>query len=153
MGYLIFWGVVFVVALIAELASMQLVSIWFAVGAAGAFGAAMVHWGFAAQLLIFVLISVVLLLITRPLLAKFRVGRELRSNADLNIGEQAVVIETVDAAHGTGRVRLKGVDWMAVSETGSVIPVNTVVTVMRVEGSKLFVYDAGSDENSAVRET
>ena len=151
MGYLIFWGVILVAALIAELASMQLVSIWFCVGAAGAFGAAMMHMSFTAQLLIFVLISVVLLLITRPLLAKFRVNRQLRSNADLNIGEQAVVIETVDAAHGTGRVRLKGVDWMAVSETGSVIPVDTVVTVMRVEGSKLFVYDAGSSENS-VRE-
>lgn len=146
MGYLVFWGVIFLVALIAELASMQLVSIWFAVGAAGSFAAAMLGFGFAVQLLIFVLVSVALLLATRPFLKKLRVQRELRSNADLNIGEQAVVIETVDAAHGTGRVRLKGVDWMAVSETGSIIPVDTVVTVMRVEGSKLYVYDAAAGE-------
>ena len=115
MGELIFWGIVFVAALIAELASFQLVSIWFAVGAAGAFAASMMHMGFAAQ---------------------------LGTNADLNIGEKEVVIEDVDAAHGTGRVRLKGVDWMAISETGSVIPADTVVTVLRVEGSKLFVYPA-----------
>ena len=58
MGYLLFWGVIFVVMLIAEIASMQLVSIWFAVGAAGAFVAAMMNVSFAAQLAIFVIVSV-----------------------------------------------------------------------------------------------
>ena len=154
MGELIFWGIIFVAALLAELASFQLVSIWFAVGAAGAFAASMMHMGFAAQLGIFAAVSAALLLVTRPLLKRLRVDQQLRTNADLNIGEKAVVIEDVDAAHGTGRVRLKGVDWMAISETGSVIPTDTVVTVLRVEGSKLFVYPAeanaaeGSDDES-----
>ena len=105
MGELIFWGIVFVAALIAELASFQLVSIWFAVGAAGAFAASMMHMGFAAQLGIFAAVSAALLLVTRPLLKRLRVDQQLRTNADLNIGEKAVVIEEVDAAHGTGRVR------------------------------------------------
>lgn len=148
MGYLLFWGIIFIVALIAEIASMQLVSIWFAVGAVGAFGASMLHLPFWAQLAVFVLLSVILLLVTRPLLTKLRVKQQLRSNADLNLGEKAVVIETIDGAHGTGRVRLNGVDWMAVSETGSIIPADTVVTVMRVEGAKLFVYDADSPANA-----
>ena len=59
MRYLIFWGVIFVVTLIAEIASMQLISIWFTVGAIGAFIAAMNGVGFPGQLGIFVAISVV----------------------------------------------------------------------------------------------
>ena len=142
MGYLLFWGVIFVVMLIAEIASMQLVSIWFAVGAAGAFVAAMMGLSFAARLAIFVIVSVLLLFVTRPLLTKLRVKQQPRTNADLNIGETAVVIEDIDPALGTGRARLGGVDWIAVSESGENIPVDTVVMVTRVDGAKLFVRDA-----------
>ena len=152
MGYLIFWGIIFVAALIAEIASMQLVSIWFAVGAAGSFVAALAGLGFPAQLGIFVLVSVILLLVTRPLLSKLRVRVQPRTNADLNIGESAVVIETVDPAHGTGRVKLGGVDWMAISETGSTIPAETIVLVTRVEGAKLYVREAEDFEKPFARD-
>ena len=54
---MIFWAVLFVLLVIAEFASMQLVSIWFAVGALGAFFAAMAGLEFIGQLSIFVLAS------------------------------------------------------------------------------------------------
>ncbi|MBR6717410.1 MAG: NfeD family protein [Oscillospiraceae bacterium] len=139
MMYLIFWGVIFVISLIAEIASMQLISIWFTVGSVGAFIAAMKGVGFPGQLGIFVAISLVLLLVTRPLLAKLRVNTEPRTNADKNIGETAVIIEEVDPALGTGRARIGGVDWIAVSETGEILPAEAIVIVTRVEGAKLFV--------------
>ena len=137
--YLIFWGVICVLAVIVEFASMQLVSIWFAFGAAGAFIGTLADLGFTGQLGIFVLVSLLLLLVTRPFLAKLRVKQTPPMNADKDIGKQAVVIETVDAAHGTGRVRANGVDWSAVSETGEVLEVKTIVTVSRVDGAKLIV--------------
>ena len=146
MTYLIFWGVIFVVSLIAEIASMQLISIWFTVGSVGAFIAAMNGVGFPGQLGIFVLISVLLLLITRPLLAKLRVRQEPRTNADKAIGESAVIIEEVNPALGTGRARIGGVDWIAVSETGEILPAETIVLVTRVEGAKLFVQRAGNQK-------
>lgn len=139
MMYLIFWGVIFVISLIAEIASMQLISIWFTVGSVGAFIAAMKGVGFPGQLGIFVAISLVLLLVTRPLLAKLRVNTEPRTNADKNIGETAVIIEEVDPALGTGRAKIGGVDWIAVSETGEILPAEAIVVVTRVEGAKLFV--------------
>lgn len=139
---MIFWGVVFVLMVIAECASMQLVSIWFAVGSLGAFFAAMLDLGFTGQLAIFVLVSLVLLIVTRPLLKKLRVQSIVPTNADKEIGATAVIIEEVDAAAGTGRVRLNGVDWIAVSESGSVLPVNTVVIVRQVLGAKLIVAEA-----------
>lgn len=139
---MIFWGIVFVLMVIAECASMQLVSIWFALGSLGAFIAAMLNLGFTGQLAIFVLISLVLLIATRPLLKKLRVQRIVPTNADKEIGATAVIIEEVNAAMGTGRVRLNGVDWIAVSENETILPVNTVVIVRQVQGAKLIVAEA-----------
>ncbi|MBQ5335524.1 MAG: NfeD family protein [Oscillospiraceae bacterium] len=138
-GYLIFWGVIFVLAVAMEVASMQLVSIWFAIGAVGAFIGALADLGFTGQLGVFVLVSLLLLLVTRPFLAKLRVKQTPPMNADKDIGKQAVVIETVDAAMGTGRVRTNGVDWIAVSETGEILEARTIVTVTHVDGAKLIV--------------
>jgi len=145
MAYLFFWGILCVVMVIAEFASMQLVSIWFAVGAIGAFCMALADFGFTAQLAVFVLVSVVLLLATRPLLKSVRVKQVARMNADKGIGETAVIIEEVDPAHGTGRARTNGVDWIAVSETGEVIPPETVVIISRIDGAKLIVRRAEAD--------
>ncbi len=139
MQYLILWGTVFVLAVMAELASLQLVSIWFAVGAVGAFAAAFFGMGFTGQLGIFVAVSVILLIVTRPLLKKLRVKQTPAMNADRDIGDTAVVIEDVNPALGTGRARSNGIDWIAVSEDGSVIPKETVVLITAIEGAKLIV--------------
>lgn len=143
---MIFWAVLFVLLVIAEFASMQLVSIWFAVGALGAFFAAMAGLEFIGQLSIFVLASLLLLVMTRPLLKKLTVKTVVPMNADKEIGSSAVIIEEVNAAVGTGRVRLNGVDWMAVSDDGAVLPVNTVVTVQQVQGAKLIVRRAAAEQ-------
>lgn len=142
MGTLIFWGVLFVLLLIAEIATLQLVSIWFAAGAAGAFITAMLNLSFTIQFAVFVGVSLLLLLLSRPLLAKLRVKQPPRMNADRNIGETAVVIKEINPALGTGRAKLHGVDWIAVSESGEIIPLETVVMVTRVEGAKLIVRNA-----------
>ena len=62
--YLIFWGIIFILAAIAECTTMQLITIWFAVGALAAVIAALCGLGFTAQFAIFVLASFLLLLLT-----------------------------------------------------------------------------------------
>jgi membrane protein implicated in regulation of membrane protease activity len=62
------------------------------------------------------------------------------TNADLDIGESAVVIEEINENTGSGRVTLKGVDWSAVpAVSGSIIPKGSIVTVKKVQGAKLTV--------------
>ncbi|MBR6107351.1 MAG: NfeD family protein [Oscillospiraceae bacterium] len=139
MFYLMLWGTVFVFAVLAEFATLQLISIWFAVGAAGAFTAAFFDVGFTGQLGIFVAVSVILVLATRPLLKKLKVKRTPALNADREIGDTAVIIEEVNPALGTGRARSNGIDWIAVSENGAVIPKETIVMITAVEGAKLIV--------------
>ena len=98
---MILWGVIFVLAVIAECASLQLVSIWFAFGAAAAFTAAFFKIGFVGQFGIFVAVSGVLLIASRPLLKKLKVKRTPAMNSDREIGDTAVVIEEVNPALGT----------------------------------------------------
>ena len=61
------------------------------------------------------------------------------TNSELEVGRTAKVIEEINADNGTGRVRVGGVDWSAVSADESVIPSDTVVTVTAVNGAKLTV--------------
>jgi len=136
---LIVWGVVFVIMVVAELMTSQLISIWFAAGAVAAFVSAFFVEEMWIQLIIFVAFSIVLLVATYPLLKKFRVDRSQPTNLELEIGKTAVVIEEVENDTGKGRVRLNGVDWKAVSQDGNVVPKDSIVKVEQVQGSKLIV--------------
>ncbi|HOC34231.1 MAG: NfeD family protein [Ruminococcus flavefaciens] len=137
----LFWALTTLAFIIAEVITIQLVSIWFA---AGAFITMIFAYfkspGFVGELIIFIVSSALLLIITYPLLKNWRHVKHVGTNSELEIGKTASVIETVDGDKGTGRVKLNGVDWSAVSVDGNdIIPVGTIVTVVRVQGAKLFV--------------
>lgn len=132
------WGGLFVLTVVAEIASQQLVSIWFAAGSLAAFLAACFGASVLVQLVLFAAISVLLLLLTRPILKKIFSFRIKNTNSQ-EIGRIAVVIQPIDSVKGTGRVRLDGVDWIAVSQTGEPIPAQRSVRIESIDGSKLFV--------------
>ncbi|MFI9104977.1 NfeD family protein [Streptomyces fildesensis] len=84
----------------------------FAVGAvAGAIVAAL-GGGIVVQVIVFVIVSVALLAVVRPIAYKHRTQRpELRTGIDALRGRQAVVLERVDG--GGGRIKLAGEIWSA----------------------------------------
>lgn len=139
MQYMILWGIVFAVMVIAELATFQLVSIWFAAGAASAFIAAMYGFGMGFQLFMFIVVSVLLLSVTRPILKKFTANNIQPTNTELDIGKTATVIEEINNVSCTGRARLNGVDWNAVSSDDTVIKAGSVVKINDIKGTKLYV--------------
>ena len=95
---------------------------------------------FFGQLMIFIISSAVLLAITFPLIRKKLKGKIVSTNADLDIGETATVIEEINKNAGTGRVTLNGVDWSAFNvNPAEVIPKGSIVTVKEVQGAKLMV--------------
>ncbi|MGN1404511.1 MAG: NfeD family protein [Ruminococcus sp.] len=132
------WGGLFVLTVVAEIISQQLISIWFAAGALAAFVAVCFGASTVVQCVLFVAVSVLLLVCTRPIVKKvFTFG--IKDTNTQEIGRIAVVIQPIDPVKGTGRVRLDGVDWIAVSQNGVVIPEETSVRIEAVEGTKLFV--------------
>lgn len=137
--WMILWLIIFAVLVILELSTMQLVSVWFAAGALAAFIASIFEMNPLGQAIIFAVVSVLLLLLTKPLLKKFKVGNKIPTNLDAEIGKTAVVTEEISNAANTGRVKIGGVNWRARTESDTVYPVGTIVTVAKISGTTAFV--------------
>lgn len=134
-----FW-IAFIVVLIAvEAATVQIVSIWFAVGAVGGLIAYACSAPIWAQILVFVAVSSITLAATRPLVKRFSSAHIQPTNADRNIGKTAIVVEAIDNEHGTGAVTIGGLEWTARAADGEKIQKDETVTVQSIEGAKLIV--------------
>lgn len=132
------WLAVLILCGLAEAATAALVSIWFVGGAAAALLAALLKGPEWLQVVLFFLVSAVLLWATWPLARRMRT-RAVATNLDRVLGRRARVVETIDDLAGTGAVYVEGKTWTARSGGEEVIPVGSSVTVMRMEGVKLFV--------------
>ena len=136
----VYWLIALVVFLVIEEATLGLATIWFAGGALVALIAAMCGAGIVIQIVLFLVVSLVLLFFTRPLAVRFLNKDTLKTNVDRVVGMEGVVTEEISNLAGTGKVSLGGNMWTARTENeGGTIPVDAVVTVLRVEGVKLIV--------------
>lgn len=135
----IFWIIAMVICVLLEAATFTLISIWFAVGALGAFIASLLGAGTVVQTAVFLAVSIICLVLTRPLLKKIMPKNYIPTNGELDIGKNAIVIEKIDADAGTGRVRVEGVDWSAKSADGSVIPEGETVVIAEKRSATLVV--------------
>lgn len=139
----IFWLIVAVVLFVIEGATVQLICLWFAVGAVitvpvSAMGAPV--W---VQLLVFLLASIAVLVVGRPIVTKKLNRERVPTNAEMVIGQTGVVKQDIDNIRGTGRVNANGLDWTARSlQDGMVIPEGSHVRAVRIEGVKLIVEPA-----------
>lgn len=61
------------------------------------------------------------------------------TNIELDVGKTAVVIEEINNKIDTGRAKLNGVDWKAVSADDSIIPEGSIVRIDNIRGTKLYV--------------
>lgn len=134
------WLGLLVLFLAVEFATAQLTTVWFALGALvslllAAFGVD----NLAIQIIVFTLVSLVSLILTRPLVKKWTRKKTQPTNADMVIGEEAVVTETISNTDGKGLAKVKGAVWSARSADDSVIPAGKTVTVKAIEGVKLIV--------------
>lgn len=136
---LIFWIGALVLLVVVEALTTQLVTIWFAVGAAGAIIANLLGAQYWVQWSVFIVLSVLSLIVTRPLVKKFTKRKVQPTNADRNIGAKAIVLEDIDNTAGTGAVNVRGIVWTARSVNGERIEKDANVVVKAIEGVKLLV--------------
>lgn len=146
------WLIVLAVLLIIEAITVGLTTIWFA---GGALIAAVLSWmgmGIAAQWGAFLLISLVLLIFTRPLAVRYMNRGMTKTNVDSLIGEKAVVIQEINNLAQTGQVRINDIEWMARTVSDEeLIPANTVVEIEAVRGVKLIVKKQNISEEKEVK--
>lgn len=135
----IVWLGIFLVLLVLEIISLGLTTIWFAGGALAAFAAALLGANIIIQAVLFLVISLVLLFVTRPIAVKYFNNNLAKTNVENVIGKTAKVSRQIDNVNSLGEVVLEGETWMARSENNEIIAEGTLVTVVAVEGVKLIV--------------
>ena len=134
-----FWLIVMVLFLAVEAVTVGLVCIWFAAGSLIALLAAMCGAQLWLQIVVFIIVSAATLYFTRPLVKRYVNSKVEPTNADMVIGKECRVTETVDNIAGTGAVYVDGKTWTARSENDEVIPEGTLVTAKSIDGVKLIV--------------
>ena len=135
----IIWLVAIVAFIILEATTYQMVSLWFIVGAIGGLIASLLGAGFWVQMTVFLVISVALLLVFRPIVVKRLSKNNIKTNADSVIGKKVLITETVDNTNSTGQGRVDGAIWTVRSESGTIIEAGTLATIKEIEGVKLIV--------------
>jgi len=133
------WLAALVLFTILEAATVNLVSVWFAVGSLAALIAAVCGGPLWLQIALFLAVSGAVLAFVRPLAKKLVSTRRRPTNADRVIGRVCTVTEDVDNIAGRGAVFVDGKTWTARSAGGAPIPKGTLVRPLAIEGVKLMV--------------
>ncbi len=145
----ILWLIVIVACIVVEIMTLGLTTIWFAGGALVAFVAALLSAPVWLQIVLFVVISALMLMFTRPWAVRFINKDAVKTNYESMAGRVGEVMEQIDNLRATGCVRVAGQDWTARSAVETeIIPVSSEVVVKRIEGVKLIVTPVKKEETA-----
>lgn len=134
------WLIAFILLVIIEAVTLNLTTIWFAIGAGIAYLTALLGFGFWGQFTVFVIVSLLLLFFTKPLAQAYAQKHFIKTNVDELIGQTARTTSVIDNAKGFGSAIIKGQEWSAIAADDSeIIEPDTCVTVKEIRGVKLVV--------------
>ena len=92
------------------------------------------------QILIFCILSMLLILCTKPFIRKFMKKNEnIHTNAYSIIGKKGLVISDIDPVSGKGQIKVDNEVWSAKTNGTAIIPKDTLITVTAIEGVKAVV--------------
>ncbi len=137
------WLILFVVLIVLEMATVNLVSIWFAIASLVAAIISIFTENTMIQLAGFILTSVITLVLTKPLVKKLRGKGIVPTNLDRVIGKVGMVTEEITKLE-PGEVKVDGKRWSAISTKK--ISVGKKVEVLSIEGVKLHVKEVKEDD-------
>lgn len=133
------WLSIVIVLSILELITTQLVSIWFVIAGIAAFIVSLFMDSIFVQIAIFVVLTVLLLIVTKPMVKKIMNFKKISTNSDKNIGRKAFVTTEINNKKETGEVKIDSMFWSARSVDDTVIPENSEVIIESIKGVKLIV--------------
>lgn len=132
------WLAVAAVMALVEVLSLSLITVWFVVGSLVAFVAALAGASFIVQLVIFLLVSVVCLIVLRPIFIKYR--KKGVQEEPTYIGQTAIVCEAIDNEKLVGRVETGNkMTWSARSLDGGLIDAGENVIIVDQESITFIV--------------
>ena len=138
MSMTMIWTIILVLSIIIEAITIDLVSIWFGVGALVALVSQIFHASTTVQIVLFSVVSLICIVGSRPLAKRYLRGNTVKTNLDRMIGEHCLVTDTIQADK-KGEVKVNDRVWFATSLNNEVITAGQYAQVVAIEGSHLIV--------------
>ena len=133
-----FWLLLAGICVIIESFTLGFFVFWFAIGALFALIVSLFTTNIIIQSVVFVVTSTLLLLLTKPLIKSFvKIPKAKATNVYGLINKEGLVLENIDSLNSTGKVKVNGELWSAISDTN--IPKDSKIKVLSIDGVKLKV--------------
>ncbi|MDO4393737.1 MAG: NfeD family protein [Bacillota bacterium] len=132
------WIIAAIVFVIIECFSVSLITIWFGIGALCAAIASLITDNLYIQVLIFLAVSLLMLVLVKPIARKHFNGKIEKTNTDALIGCEAIVTEEI-GDEKPGRVNVDGKLWRAKSAENVCHNRGDKVLIQKIEGVTLIV--------------
>ena len=134
------WLSVMIIAVVIEISTTELISIWFAFGAVIPFIISAIGGvGYEWQIFIFIAVSAVLIVSLRKVTLKFLFrNSSSKTNVNAIVGQQFRLLKRTDF-ETVGAIKVNGVEWSVVGDNAQTIEQDEVVEVIKVQGNKLIV--------------
>lgn len=133
------WLTIIILLTIAEIMTINLVTIWFVVSAIVSLVLSFFIDSFTIQFAVFALLGVILLVTTRQTLKRLINQRKQSTNIDRIIGMTGIVVEEIDK-NKNGAVKVDGKIWTAVADKN--IKIDSAVKVLEIQSAKIKVEEA-----------
>ena len=133
------WMILAAIFFVGEIFTAAFFILWFGVGAVAAGVLALVGASLGWQFVVFILVSFALVAASRRFAERFTKAQPPGIGADRFVGEICDVLDEINNANNTGRVRMNREEWRAESDTGDVLAPGTRVVVVRLSGTHLVV--------------
>lgn len=152
--YLAFaWLALMILLVIVEVITLGLVCIWFAGGALVAAIVAVFGGPWWLQLIVFVAVSTLLLIFTKPVAKKYFTDKIQKTNSEDLIGKKVMVTEAVDNVRATGVAVASGLEWTARSGVdGVTFEKGEIALVKAIEGVKLILVKCPQEHDADEKE-
>ena len=122
------WTIVIIGAIIIETETSELVSLVLAV----------CKVSLLVQFLVFVAVSAILVIATRPLIKKFNNNENIPTNVDKLIGMTGVVTKKI-VGDEKGEIKVNYQRWTAINKNDEVFEVGEKAIISYIDGNKLIV--------------
>ena len=134
-----FWLSLMVIFVVIEAFTMALTTVWAALASIPMIFISRTGLPFRWQFLIFVVLTIVLIVFTRPFaVKKLKLGQD-KMNVSSMLGQEVLVVSAIQAFKKGEAKAKNGTIWTVSSEGSSEIPENTVCIVTEVQGNTLTI--------------
>ena len=132
------WVAVTIICVVIESLTLSLTTIWFGISSFVLVFLAFTPIPFGAQLFIFVALSLVLLIFTRPVVKKKLNKKQIATNYERIIGQIAVVTKKITALD-KGSVKINGMEWTAAVKEDITLEKGSKCIIEEIAGVTAYV--------------